>query len=347
MPNRATTTPTSEAPASPQPPDQPAERITDWPPADAFDRAEKVKRQHGYDDTDSPTHGRLNAAMVTQLARVAQTIPTPDTWITTEVPTDGKPYTSTGLTSLQPQIDVMNAIFGPPHWRLRARELEDGVLDLELVVGNDLDAAPQASHEHGDRGAANAEVLLCHRMRGSHSRGRSHADRYKGALTNGGKRLLAMAGACADVGRFAPEPDEAHNTPAAGARDRRKPTDKQVAFLARLVRENAGSSIERWITRLQQLADVEEQVPEPVTETYVRGLLQRLDREQAKTMIDALIAVRDTRTATAAPSGQGPIPAASANGDAAPPTSEESDSGNGQVVTIDFAGIGPSDPPAA
>ena len=259
MTNPVTATTTPDAPPAPDP--RP-ERIVEWPPAEAFERAEEIKREHGYYDPDAPAHGRLSAAMVTQLTRVAQTIATPEALITTEPPTEGKPYTSTGLSSLQPQIDVMHAIFGPPHWRLRERELEDGVLDLELVIGNDLDAPPRIDPATGEAHETPAEVLLRHRMRGSHTRGRSHGDRYKGALTNGAKRLLAMSGACADVWRFGPDPDEAHNTPAGAARDPRKPTDKQVGFLARLVRENAGLHIHRWIARIHELAGVQEQPPE-------------------------------------------------------------------------------------
>ena len=139
MTNPVTATTTPDAP---QAGDTRPERIVEWPPADAFGARRGDQREHGYHDPDSPSHGRLSAAMVTQLTRLAQTIATPEALITTEPPTEGKPYTSTGLSSLQPQIDVMHAIFGPPHWRLRERELEDGVLDLELVIGNDLDAPP-------------------------------------------------------------------------------------------------------------------------------------------------------------------------------------------------------------
>ena len=88
--------------------------------------------------------------MATQLTRLAQTIATPEALITTEPPTEGKPYTSTGLSSLQPQIDVMHAIFGPAHWRLREHEIDDGVLDLELVIGNDLDAPPRIDAATGE-----------------------------------------------------------------------------------------------------------------------------------------------------------------------------------------------------
>ena len=118
-------------------------------------------------------------------------------------------------------------------------------------------------------------------MRGSHTRGRSHGDRYKGALTNGAKRLLAMAGACADVWRFGPDVDESHHASAASARDARKPSDKQVTFLTSLVRENAGQNIHRWISRIQELAGIDEQPPDPITEGYVRDVVRQLDREQA------------------------------------------------------------------
>ena len=351
MTNPVTATTTPDAPPAP---DTRPERIIEWPPADAFERAEEIKREHGYHDPDSPAHGRLSAAMVTQLTRLAQTIATPEALITTEPPTEGKPYTSTGLSSLQPQIDVMHAIFGPPHWRLRERELEDGVLDLELVIGNDLDAPPRIDAATGEAHETPAEVLLRHRMRGSHTRGRSHGDRYKGALTNGAKRLLAMSGACADVWRFGPDPDEAHNTPAGAARDPRKPTDKQVNFLARLVRENAGLHIHRWIARIHELAGVQEQPPDTITEAYVRDLVRQLDREQVRTMIDALLAVRDARPQ---PAASAPRPerletarrrttdAARGGGAAGPGGSEQN--GSADVVRVDFGSLGPEQPPAA
>jgi hypothetical protein len=354
-PSTATQTPTGNAdePADSQQP----ERIIEWPPAEAFHRAEEIKREHGYYDADSASHARLSAGMITQLTRLAQTIATPDALITTEPPTEGKPYTSTGLSSLQPQIDVMHAIFGPPHWRLREQEVEDGVLDLELVIGNDLDAPPRIDSATGELRETPAEVLLRHRMRGSHTRGRSHGDRYKGALTNGAKRLLAMGGACADVWRFGPDPDEAHNAPATAARDARKPTDKQVNFLARLVRENAGPNIDRWITRIQELAGVDEQPPETITEDYVREVVRQLDREQAGTLIDALIVARDAGAQAAAPASappsrttNGQAAQADAPADAAQPRGGDAPAhgnGAGDVVSLDFGGLGPATPGAA
>jgi hypothetical protein len=338
---------TATTSAEPRP--QGAERIVEWPPRDAFEAAEQVREKHGYNDPDSPAYGRLTAPMITQLARIAQTIATPDALITTEPPTEGKPYQSTGLNSLQPQIDVMHAIFGPSHWRLLERELEDGVLDLELVIGNSLDRAG-----HGDQ--READVLARHRMRGSHTRGRSHGDRYKGALTNGAKRLLAMAGACADVWRFGSDPDEAHNTPTTGARDARRPSDKQVSFLARLVRENAGANVHRWIARIQELAGVEEQPPDPITEQYLRALIQQLDRDQVRTMIDALISIRDERAAAATRTGRGPAhesthaagdPTASGTGQPGGADGAAQRNGGGELVRLDIGGLGPSAPDAA
>jgi hypothetical protein len=330
------------------------ERIVEWPPSQAFERAEAIKREHGYHDPDAPNHGRLTAAMVTQLTRLAQTIATPETLITTEPPTEGKPYTSTGLSSLQPQIDVMHAIFGPAHWRLRERELEDGVLDLELVIGNDLDAPPRLDPATRELRETPAEVLLRHRMRGSHTRGRSHGDRYKGALTNGAKRLLAMSGACADVWRFAPDLDEAHNAPAGSARDARKPSDKQVSFLARLVRENAGHNLHRWLTRIQELAGVDEQPPDTITESYVRDVVRQLNREQATTLIDVLIVARDARAQVAPTASRRNRPEATAHspaGDhtAEPPAATPAGDGNGagDLVAVDFMGLGPAAPDAA
>jgi hypothetical protein len=353
MSNPVTATPTHGAGADGPVDNHPPERIVEWPPAHAFQRAEEIKREHGYHDPDSASYGRLNPAMVTRLARLAQTIATPEALITTEPPTEGKPYTSTGLSSLQPQIDVMHAIFGPPHWRLREREIEDGVLDLELVIGNDLDAPPQIDPPAGAPRETPAQVLLRHRMRGSHTRGRSQGDRYKGALTNGAKRLLAMSGACADVWRFGPDPDEAHNAPAGAQRDRRKASDKQVTFLARLVRENAGPNIHRWLTRIHELAGVEEQPPETVTEAHVRDVIRGLDREQVGTMIDALLAVRDARLQSAAPTPRpGAGNGAAANADT-PPADDPSraaasqQNGSGDVVAVDFGAIGPEDPSAA
>jgi hypothetical protein len=351
MPNADPATPTAATPdADAVTSERQPERIVDWPPADAFARAEEVRERHGYYDPDSPSGGRLTPAMVTQLARIAQTIATPDALITTEPPTEGKPYTSTGLSSLQPQIDVMHAVFGPPHWRLRERELDDGVLDLELVIGNDLDRPD----EPGNR---QADVLLRHRMRGSHTRGRSHGDRYKGALTNGAKRLLAMAGACADVWRFGPDPDEAHNTPDA-ARDTRKPTDKQISFLASLLRETAGPNAHRWLGRIQQLAGVPEPPPEPITDGYLRALMRRLDRDQVSSMIDALVAIRGERAQPEQRHQQAPPSSGAgepADGDTrdrvgngcAPAPADPERNGDGEVVAIDFGGLGPDDPAAA
>jgi len=352
MSNPSTASPAPTADADAQAARQQPERIVEWPPDEAFQEAEQIKHRNGYHDRDSTSYGRLSAAMVTQLTRLAQTIATPEALITTEPPTDGKPYTSTGLSSLQPQIDVMHAIFGPPHWRLHEREIEDGVLDLELVIGNDLDAPARVDAATGEVRQSPSEVLLRHRMRGSHVRGRSHGDRYKGALTNGAKRLLAMGGACADVWRFGADPDEAHDTTDTAARDARKPSDKQVAFLARLVRENAGQNLDRWISRIQELAGLDEQPPEAISEEYLRELIRSLDREHATTMIDALITVRDER-AQARPVVPDGRPDSHADEGTHAGTGEPLSvpiirrNGNSEVVTVDFAGLGPTAPNAA
>ena len=166
-----------------------------------------------------------------------------------------------------------------------------------------------------------AEVLLRHRMRGSHTRGRSHGDRYKGALTNGAKRLLAMAGACADVWRFGPDVDESHHATAASARDARKPaTSRSRSSPASCARTPARTSTVGSAASRSSPASTSSRLTPSPKATCATSCAE-LDREQATTLIDALIVARDARAATpvAAPAAS---PASRPGSDPDPPAGD-------------------------
>ena len=85
----------------------------------------------------------------------------------------------------------------------------------------------------------------------------------------------------------------------------------------------------------------------------MRDLVRQLDREQVRTMIDALLAVRDARPqpAASAPPPNGPNgPAANEHARAAdepPATRRSQQNGSADVVRVDFGSLGPEQPPAA
>lgn len=150
------------------------------------DSAADVRAQHDY-------NGTLTATLLNALSSLLNE-PIDPKYIETTQPTKGKPYTSTGIRSVQVQIDRLNEVLGPAHWRVLTHYEDSGALcRTVLVVGNGLQfCALDGSGElvPDDR----AEVLAVRDGWGGHSRGSNRGDLYKGSETNALKRTIARLG---------------------------------------------------------------------------------------------------------------------------------------------------------
>lgn len=109
----------------------------------------------------------------------------------------GKPYESTGIKSVQVQIDRMNAILGPAWWRDEATYEDGGTLcHVEIIVGR-----------------IGQEPLAIRRAVGGVDRASSRGNLYKGSYTNAAKLAFARLGPgheiYLDAADFDPDVDEA------------------------------------------------------------------------------------------------------------------------------------------
>lgn len=102
--------------------------------------------------------------------------PIPLAFIQTVPPTRGKPYESTGIKSVQVQIDRMNNVLTPLWWRDEV-EYEDGgkLATVTISVG-------------GDR------ILAARTSRGGVAQGSGAGNIYKGSYTNAAKLAFARLG---------------------------------------------------------------------------------------------------------------------------------------------------------
>lgn len=107
--------------------------------------------------------------------------PIPKAFIQTVPPTKGKPYESTGIRSVQVQINRMNAVLTPLWWADRTEYHEDGKLArVEVMVGNGTPMLTRSSWG-GVGQASNAGNLR------------------KGSYTNAAKLAFARIGVGAEV----------------------------------------------------------------------------------------------------------------------------------------------------
>lgn len=130
--------------------------------------------------------------------------PVPQHYVEFTPKTEGKPYDSTGLRSVQVQIDRLNDVVGPSCWRSLIHYTQGGmVARAHVVLGNDLERA--SLDENGELMVARtsprglikgpeADVVAHVEGYGGHKRGSAPGDIYKGSETNALKRVIARLG---------------------------------------------------------------------------------------------------------------------------------------------------------
>jgi hypothetical protein len=127
--------------------------------------------------------------------------PIPAAYIVTEPAVRGKPYESTGIKSVQVQVDRMNNVLTPLWWWYVDRyEKEGRVCEVTVYVGN-LHATSEEVQRWGERDAVPLEqgVLVSRRSRGGVEQGSSSGNLYKGSFTNAAKLALARLGVGREV----------------------------------------------------------------------------------------------------------------------------------------------------
>lgn len=161
-----------------------------------FTEAERIREAAEYD-------GTLTGKLLRDLQPLLKA-PIPPKYIDRIPPTTGKPYESTGVKSVQVQVDRMNDVLGLEHWRWLPFYAEEGkVCRVIVIVGNKL--AGVRVDERGDLDPASlegAEILVVRDGWGGHSRGSGKGDILKGSETNTLKRVLARVGPGCDIYRL-------------------------------------------------------------------------------------------------------------------------------------------------
>lgn len=118
----------------------------------------------------------FDAALLAELMPLLR-LPIPTGFIITTEATKGKPYPSTGVKSMQVQVNRMDAVLGATNWGWRTEWFNDGKV-AEVTVWIGTEDAP----------------LVCRAARGGVNQASTEGNRYKGSETNAGKLAFARIG---------------------------------------------------------------------------------------------------------------------------------------------------------
>jgi len=320
-------------------------------PEHAFHRrAAEIRKAHGYT-------GQLTAPLLLELEPLLRE-PIDPRYIERIPPKSGKPYESTGVKSVQVQVDRMNDVLGAPHWRSLIYYAEGGtVCKAVVLVGNKLASA--SLDAEGNLVCGDADILVVRDGWGGHSRGSGKGDILKGAETNTLKRVLARVGPGCDIYRLdydldthgqGPEyrPVRAAASAEASVGDRKVSPGQQRMIRARA--SSAAISDAQLCNIILRAAGSPLKPDSDAIEAMNHGLLARLPA----TLVDAVLegikqgpppAVTAPTTPLEQPAAAAPHPSAERPVASEFPV-EPSELGalateeSGNVVSVDFAGLG-------
>lgn len=355
------------------PADQPQEQPVSEPPAAAAPapvttfhaRAAGIREAKGYD-------GTLTVPLLLEL-EVLLREPIDPKYIERTPPTSGKPYESTGVKSVQVQVDRMNDVLGAAHWRSLIHYAEGGtVCKAVVVVGNNLVDAKLDAEGNLERG--DADILVVRDGWGGHSRGSGKGDILKGAETNTLKRVIARVGPGCDIYRLDYDLDTHGHGPeyqpgAAAAAEAQVGVKKATPGQQRMIRARAsavGVSDAQLCNIILRAAGSPLKSDSEANEVMRGGLLSRLPFGLVDTVLEGIkqgpppavippVTPLEQPASTAPPADgppaatQPPVPSdlpvdPAAIGDLGPvPTADVTN-----VVNVDFAALGaPPAPPVA
>lgn len=151
--------------------------------------------------------------------------------------TEGKPYESTGIRSVQVQVNRMDAVLTPLWWRDVPEYEQDGKLcRVTVQVGN---PPPEAGTMGAVVGAG--RVLVSRSSYGGVQRGSSTGNIYKGSYTNAAKRAFALVGPGHEVYLGEADLDPDVNEAVASQQEAPAPSEKAAELGATL----AGKLVDR------------------------------------------------------------------------------------------------------
>ncbi len=168
------------------------------------EEAEKIKAENEY-------KGNLTADIFNALQELLYR-PIPARFIKHTPPGQGHQFEQTGVKSVQVQLDRLNAVLGPQHFRPLTMHTDGGTIcKAVVVVGNNLQWAqldesgklvPYTVIPSGGNGAVTvkeADVIAERHGWGGWKRGTQPGDVYKASETNALKRVLARFGPASEV----------------------------------------------------------------------------------------------------------------------------------------------------
>jgi hypothetical protein len=155
--------------------------------------------------------------------------PIPAAYIKQTPAVKGKPYESTGVRSVQVQIDRMNAVLTPLWWWDVVHYEDGGKLALVTIcIGN------YQQHREGVAEPVN-EVLAARQSMGGVNQGSTLGNIYKGSYTNAAKRAFAALGPGHEVYLGAADLDPDVNAEVAEAQEGTGPATVGKNIAGRLV----------------------------------------------------------------------------------------------------------------
>lgn len=252
-------------------------------------QAETIRKEHGYED-----HGEMTPQLLVALEPLLNEAIDPR-HIKVTPPVTGKPYESTGIRSVQVQIDRLNAVIGAPHWRKLLFYIDGGnVCHGHIIVGNKLIAA-NVGGEDGHLIPGEADIVAHRSGWGGHSRGSNRGDLYKGSETNALKRAIAQLGPGHEV--YTLDFDEDLN-PAATAPPATEPTQAALPTAASGGGEQAQLPIEDAATELTKILAIDDDLSSLRAEVH-KGMqlfdmttedrLERFRANQTKEQLEQLL----------------------------------------------------------
>lgn len=165
--------------------------------------------------------GYLDAALLDKLFDLLMK-PIPPAYVETVGKVKGKPYESTGVRSVQVQIDRLNNVLGPANWRDNFTYTDEGrVCHVAIsVLGERLD--------NGER-----EILVTRSSYGGVDHASTRGNFYKGSYTNAAKVAIARIGPGHEIYVGVPDldPDVSQEmaSDASGAAEREEPKAKGIS----------------------------------------------------------------------------------------------------------------------
>ena len=302
-------------------------------------RASAIKAAHNYD-------GTLTTPILDALRPILRE-ETPRQYVKETPPTEGKPYTSTGVSSLQYFYDFLSDVFGLSHWVTPMWYSSDGTSGHGWVlIGNNL-AGIEVDEETGRLIIPDdAEILVRHDGWGGYARGRSVGDCKKGTQTNTLKRVIAMAGPAADVTRLdvdaelvdgsGPAPSRGGRGGGGGGGGRPVPSDAQVKMLwAKANSRGLPHSQLANLFRAVLALDVKAYDSEEQAKAVLEDKMPKMPRQSVQALVEAIESATPTPmlvtpTSDVTPARAAPAPA---QAPAATPTAQ----GNESVIDRDSA----------